>query len=133
MTTRLWLLIEAWLDAQMFRPTQSQLAGKLGVTRSAVSQWKHGQARPTPENLRDLADLTRIPYVDLRTAVIEDLGYLLDEEVGNDDTRSAANAQAGVSPAYSATETESEAASRSPEEATSPPPRQGRRRPGQPG
>jgi len=100
MTSRLWRLIQQWLDAQFFAVTQAQLAEKLNVTRSAVSQWKHGQARPTPTNLRDLANLTRISYVDLRTAMVEDLGYVLeDEEVGDSEDGSAPNARAGVSPA----------------------------------
>ena len=87
METRLWKLIQQWRDAQFFPVSQAQLADKLGVTRSAVSQWKLGQSRPTPANLRDLARLTRIPYEDLRIAVVEDLGYV-QEEVGS-DVRSA--------------------------------------------
>ena len=90
-TTHLWGQIEQWLDQQMFRPTQAQMADRLGVTRSSVSQWKFGQARPTPQNLRDLARLTRIPYLALREAVMFDLGYTdeEEEEVTGDDRDAA--------------------------------------------
>lgn len=81
-TTRLWALIQQWLDVQLFHVSQAQLANKLGVQRSAISQWKLGQSTPRPEHLRALAKLTGVPFVDLRTAVAEDLGYLeQDEEV----------------------------------------------------
>lgn len=74
-TTRLWALIDNWLNTQMFPPSQNQLAQKIGVARNAVSKWKYGQARPTPQNLHKLADITNIPFITLRTALVEDLGY----------------------------------------------------------
>lgn len=80
-TTHLWTLIQEWLDAQFFRVTQAQLADKLGVRRSALSQWKLGQARPTPENLRELHRVTRIDYSRLLEALVRDMGYLDAEEV----------------------------------------------------
>lgn len=80
-TTHLWALIQEWLDAQFFRVTQAQLADKLGVRRSALSQWKLGQARPTPENLRELHRVTRIDYSRLLEALVRDMGYLDAEEV----------------------------------------------------
>lgn len=123
MTTRLWMLIQQWLDAQLFHVSQAQLADKLGVTRSAVSQWKHGQARPTPANLRDIAALTRIPYVDLRTALVEDLGYLV-EEVASDDSTPIAPSIIGREAARV------ERADPPPSAEASPPPMSGSDRPG---
>lgn len=88
-TTRLWALIEGWLDVQMFRPSQAQLAKEIGVARNAVSKWKFGEARPTPENLRALSRVTGIPFRDLRTAVVEDLGYIDTQERDGDDGNAA--------------------------------------------
>src|SRR5699024_10187725 len=90
-TTQLLGQIEHWLDHHMLRPTQAQMADRLGVTGSSVSEWKFGQARPTPRNLRDLARLTRIPYLALREAVMLDLGYTdeEEEEVTGDDRDAA--------------------------------------------
>src|SRR5690606_25544216 len=79
-TTHLWALIQEWLDAQFFRVTQAQLAEKLGVRRSALSQWKLGQTRPTPEHLRELQRVTRIDYDRLLDALVRDMGYLDAED-----------------------------------------------------
>lgn len=84
-TTHLWKLIQEWLDSQMFPVSQAALAEKVGVTRSAMSQWKSGQARPRPEHLRSLASVTRMPYSHLLNAVLRDLGYTGTEERDGDD------------------------------------------------
>lgn len=81
-TSHLWALIEEWRDAQLFPVSQAALADKVGITRSAMSQWKKGQATPTPENLRSLSRVTRIQYDRLLEAVVRDMGYMTDEEVG---------------------------------------------------
>lgn len=93
MATEVWKVIQRWIDAQWNKPTQTQLAERLGVSRQAVSQWRTGQSRPRPEHLRGIADATRIPYRDLTDALLADLGYLTTEEVGS-DARSAPNKQA---------------------------------------
>lgn len=79
--THLWRVIQAWLDKLDFPPSQSKLALRLGVTRSAVSEWKIGRSRPTPQNLRALADLMEpqlgpAAYETLLQALNTDQGYL---------------------------------------------------------
>lgn len=93
MATEVWNVVQQWIDAQWNKPTQTQLAERLGVSRQAVSQWRTGQSRPQPKHLRELAAATRIPYRDLTDALLCDLGYLTIEEVGS-DARSAPNRQA---------------------------------------
>lgn len=83
-TTHLWALIQEWRDAQFFPVSQAKLAEKIGITRSAMSQWKNGQVRPTPANLRELHKVTRIDYERLLDAVVRDMGYL-DAEDGEGD------------------------------------------------
>ena len=97
-TSHLWALIEEWRDAQLFPVSQAALADKVGITRSAMSQWKKGQATPTPENLRSLSRVTRIQYERLLEAVVRDMGYMTDEEVGRDGD-AAPITPAGGSPA----------------------------------
>lgn len=82
-TTHVWALIQQWMDAQFFRVSQAQLAEKIGVSRSALSQWKTGQARPRPEHLRALHRATRIDYDLLVEAVVQDMGYRDPEVMGN--------------------------------------------------
>lgn len=45
--------------------TQGELADKLGVTYSAVSQWENGRATPRNKVLKQLADLFGVPVSEL--------------------------------------------------------------------
>jgi transcriptional regulator with XRE-family HTH domain len=45
-----------WLWEQ--RLTQGELAAKLGITESAISQWISGTTSPTVANLRKIRDVT---------------------------------------------------------------------------
>lgn len=79
-TSHLWAEIQAWIDVLPYPPTQTRLAARLGVTKNAVSEWKYGISRPTPENLEALADeMSAVAgpdiYPRLLTAVARDLGY----------------------------------------------------------
>lgn len=126
--TNLWRLVEGWLDVQMFRPSQAQLADRLGVSRSAVSQWKHGQARPTPENLRDLSRLTGIPFGDLRTAVVEDLGYTMEGQTDDETSMNRAPVSGAVT---TRVDSDGVTATLPEREVSGEEPRSGRVRPGQ--
>lgn len=89
--THLWDEIQAWLDVLPYPPSQARLAKRLGLSRSAVSDWKQGKSRPTPEHLRRLAhEMEPVSgpdiYDRLVLAVTRDLGYLPgavdDREIG---------------------------------------------------
>lgn len=78
--SHLWRYVQAWLDELTFPPTQSKLGERIGVSRAAVSDWKSGKTRPTPDHLRKLAELMepqRGPgvYGALLAALTEDMGY----------------------------------------------------------
>lgn len=91
--TQMWSLIQSWMDGQLVRVNQSALAEAVGVTRQALSQWKNGQARPSPETLRRLRDVTRLEWSVLTDALLHDMGYTEEDEHGT------ATNQAGGSPA----------------------------------
>lgn len=55
--------------------TQQELAGKLEVSRQAVSKWEVGLAVPNTENLKILSDLYNVP-----------VDYLLNDEQEKPDT-----------------------------------------------
>ena len=74
--THVWRLVEAWRAGLEFPPSQSAIGERLGVDRSAVSQWKYGQSSPTPPRLRALAELLRVDYVVVLEAAMRDAGYL---------------------------------------------------------
>lgn len=95
--TQLWRLIQSWMDGQIVRVNQSQLAEALGVNRQSLTQWKLGQARPSPDSLRALRRVTRIDWALLTDALLRDMGYVEEEH------SAATTRQAGVSPAAEAT------------------------------
>lgn len=96
--TELWRLIQSWMDGQIVRVNQSQLAEAIGVNRQSLTQWKLGQSRPSPESLRALRRVTRIDWSLLTDALVRDLGYVEEEE----SRHGATNKRAGVSPAEEA-------------------------------
>lgn len=76
-----WRIIQQWLDLQRFPPSQSKLGEAVGVSRSAVSDWKSGKTRPAPDTLKRLAALMaptlgKDVYLELVMAVVEDMGYI---------------------------------------------------------
>jgi len=79
-TSYLWREIQAWMDVLPYPPTQARLAKRLGLTRSAMTGWKYGTIKPTPDHLRALADeMAPVAgpdiYNTLLRAVMTDLGY----------------------------------------------------------
>lgn len=83
-TTHLWAEVQAWLDVLPYPPSQSKLARRLGVTPNAVSEWKHGDSKPKPENLQALADeMAPVAgpdiYTRLLAALNRDQGYEPDQ------------------------------------------------------
>lgn len=79
-TTHLWSVIQAWLDVLPYQPSQNRLGAKVGVSGSAVTDWKYGDAYPSPENLEALAaEMETVAgpdiYAKLLDATFRDKGY----------------------------------------------------------
>lgn len=81
--THVWRLIQSWMDGQVVRMNQSQVAEAFGVGRQSLSQWKAG-ATPSPKHLRAIRRVTRIDWNLLTDALLRDMGYV--EEDPNDGT-----------------------------------------------
>ena len=82
--SRVWRIIEEWRDLVPFAPSQSRIAERVGVSRSAVSDWKSGKTRPTPENLTALAEMMEPQlgpdvHIRLTVAVMRDMGYFVSK------------------------------------------------------
>ncbi|WP_370291528.1 helix-turn-helix domain-containing protein [Nocardioides sp.] len=110
-SSRVWQIVEQWLDVVPFPPNQSKIAEHIGVTRSAVSDWKSGKTRPAPEHLRALGQMMAPQlgpdvHVRLSVALLEDMGYPVDLGVKGvlkvvlDDTAKAAFSTEGVEPEH---------------------------------
>lgn len=93
--SQLWSVIQSWMDGQIVRVNQAQLAQAIGVNRQSLTQWKLGQARPSPESLRALRRVTRLDWDLLTDALLRDMGYTEEQEAGHGSPIT----RAGVSPA----------------------------------
>lgn len=76
----LWSLVEEWMDAMPYPPSQAKLAERIQVSASALTDWKYGDGFPNPEPLRRLAAEIGVPYERMLDAVLKDRGYRDAEE-----------------------------------------------------
>lgn len=74
-TGELWAVIQEWIDAQPYPPSQRKLATRIGVGHSTVTDWKYRRTLPAPEDLRALAIEIRVPYERVLDAALRDHGY----------------------------------------------------------
>lgn len=81
----LWALIQEWMDSIPYPPSQRKLAARIGVSASAVSDWKYRRGFPEPAALRRLAAEIGVPYERVLDAVLRDRGYR--DESGRDEGR----------------------------------------------
>lgn len=63
--TALWLRIAQWAESERFPPSQTQMAKHLGLSTSAITEWKYGDATPDLNNLLALHRMTGIPVEEL--------------------------------------------------------------------
>lgn len=74
-TGHLWAIVQEWLDAQVFRVSQRQLAAHIGVGHSTLTDWKYARTTPSPGDLRALATAIGVPYDKVLDAALIDAGY----------------------------------------------------------
>lgn len=87
----LWALVQDWMDAIPYPPSQRKLAARVGVSPSAMSDWKYGDGFPDPESLGRLAVEIGTPYERVLDAVLKDRGYRQpDRKEGDRDVSPAA-------------------------------------------
>lgn len=100
MTTQaghLWTVIQSWLDAMTFPPSQAKLAEKLEVSASALSDYKYARHMPTGQTLRKLADVIQVPYEVVLDAALKDHDYRRPDTkdvMGNAEHPAPMNAEA---------------------------------------
>jgi transcriptional regulator with XRE-family HTH domain len=74
----LWDIVQHHIDSAPYPPSIRQIARKIGVSPTTVSDWRRLRALPSKENLRALAELTGTPYEQILDAALRDTGYLQD-------------------------------------------------------
>lgn len=75
-TGHLWAVIQEWQDAQPWKPpSQRELAERIGVSHSTVTDWKYARTFPNPRDLKELAKALRVPYERVLDAALQDADY----------------------------------------------------------
>lgn len=72
----LWEIVRGHIDSSMYPPSERQVAKRLGISPTALANWRNPKSLPGAENLRSLARIAGVPYVQVLQAALEDAGYL---------------------------------------------------------
>lgn len=72
---RLFDLIQAHIDAQQYKPSERDVARKLGVSPTTLANWRDPKKLIDKEHLLAIANLTGTPYMRVLDALLEDIGY----------------------------------------------------------
>lgn len=83
---KLWDIVQAHIDAQPYGVSQRRLAASLGISPTALGNWREPKALPDPVNLHALATLTGTPYSRVLDAALEDAGYFARAGENGGDT-----------------------------------------------
>ena len=77
---RLFDLIQEHIDAQPYEVTLAQVAGRLGVSRQTVLNWRAPSKLVDKRHLVEISRVTGVPYARVLDALLEDIGYLRAEQ-----------------------------------------------------
>lgn len=77
---KLYDLIQAHIDAQPYGVPESQVARNIGVTQTTLSNWRHPKKLVAKDHLRSIARVTGVPYQRVLDALLDDIGYLREED-----------------------------------------------------
>lgn len=84
---RLYDLIQEHIDGQMYPVSERQIAKAIGVTPTALSNWRNPKRLIEKKHLLAIARVTRNPYSTVLYALLEDINYL--HEGGGGDGEAA--------------------------------------------
>lgn len=72
---RLFDLIQAHIDAQAYPPSDRELAKRIGVSPTTLSNWRSPKKLLDKDHLVAIANVTGNPYHRVLDALLEDIGY----------------------------------------------------------
>lgn len=88
---KLYDLIQAHIDAQPYGVSERQVARKIGVTQTTLSNWRNPKKLIAKEHLIAISRVTGVRYSRVLDALIEDIGYgSEDDGLPADDERGTA-------------------------------------------
>jgi transcriptional regulator with XRE-family HTH domain len=78
---RLYDIIQAHIDAQHpYPPSERRVAEQLRVTQTTLSNWRSPKRLIDKEHLRAISALTGVPYQRVLDALLDDIGYLREND-----------------------------------------------------
>lgn len=77
-------IIRKYVDAQPFEVSDRQVAQKLGVTQTTLSNWGKPTKLIQKRHLVAISRLTGAPYSRVLDALLEDIGYLHEDGDGSE-------------------------------------------------
>jgi transcriptional regulator with XRE-family HTH domain len=96
---KLWDVVQEHIDGEPYRVSIRQVAAKLDMSPTALSNWRQPRSLPEAAHLRALANLTGTPYLRVLDAALEDAGYLPKAGGDHEQRDPAPTTQAGDEPA----------------------------------
>ena len=75
---RFYDLIQQHIDAQPYPVTERQVAKRLGVTQTTLSNWRTPKRLVDKEHIIAVAELAGVRYERALEALLEDIGYLTE-------------------------------------------------------
>jgi transcriptional regulator with XRE-family HTH domain len=73
-------LIQQHIDSQPYEVRERQVARRLGVTQTTLSNWREPKALIAKRHIVAVAELAGVRYGKALDALLEDIGYLTEDE-----------------------------------------------------
>lgn len=73
-------LIQTHMDEQPYRVTERQIAKRLGVTQTTLTNWRNPKKLIAKKHIVAVAALAGVRYERARDALLEDIGYLAEAD-----------------------------------------------------
>lgn len=88
---RLYDLIQRHIDTQHYEVSERQVAQKIGVTQTTLSNWQHPKRLIEKKHLVAISRVINVPYETVRDALLDDIGYLREESDGDGNAAPTSN------------------------------------------
>lgn len=77
---QLYDIIQAHIDAQPYEVSERKVAQNIGVTQTTLSNWRNPKVLVDKDHLRAISRVTGVPYQRVLDALLDDIGYLREDQ-----------------------------------------------------
>jgi transcriptional regulator with XRE-family HTH domain len=77
---KLYDLIQEHIDRQPHGVSERRVARSIGVTQTTLANWREPKRLISKDHLRSISRVTGVPYQRVLDALLEDIGYLREED-----------------------------------------------------